>query len=76
MIEKGAKSLDLKPEVNSDYQKWVVETMKNKVFNSASCTSWYRNKDGVNYTLWPSHLPLYWSMTRNIDPQHYNIKLS
>ena len=71
MIEKNVKSLDLKPEVNEEYQKWAAETLKDKAFNSTACTSWYRNKAGINYTLWPSHLPLYWYMTKQIDIRHY-----
>ena len=72
MVEKNVKSIDLKPEVNEKYQQWVTEELKDKAFNSSACTSWYRNKSGVNYTLWPSHLPLYWYMTKEINPEHYN----
>ena len=53
MIETEIKSVDVKKRVNDGYQDWVQDCMKNKVFNSPSCTSWYRNKRGLNYTLWP-----------------------
>ena len=72
MIESDIKSVNVKKPVNDDYQEWVQECMKNKVFNSPSCTSWYRNKRGLNYTLWPSHLTHYWWITRKFDIEDYN----
>ncbi len=74
MVLKDIKSLAVKKEVNERYQTWVQEVMKNKVFNSTSCLSWYKNKAGINYTLWPSHLTHYWWATRSIDLDDYHCK--
>ena len=72
MIESDIKSINVKKRVNDEYQEWVQECMKNKVFNSTNCKSWYKNKHGVNYTLWPSHLTHYWWITRKFDIENYN----
>ncbi len=72
MVHKKIKSLAVKREVNERYQLWVQEVMQNKVFNSPSCLSWYKNKAGINYTLWPSHLTHYWWATRSIDLDDYH----
>ncbi len=74
MVTKNVKSIAVKSEVNTKYQSWVQEWMKNKVFNSPSCVSWYKNTQGVNYTLWPSHLMHYWWVTRYVDLEDYHCK--
>lgn len=71
MVDKKIRSLEVRKEVNDSYQDWVQDCMKNKVFDSPSCFSWYKNKAGVNYTLWPSHLTHYWLTTKNIDLAEY-----
>ena len=45
--------------------------------------SWYKNKDGVNFVLWPSNLLQYWWMTAKpnllddfkigFEPEYYNL---
>jgi len=71
MVDKKIRSVEVKKEVNDSYQSWMQQCMKNKVFDSPSCFSWYKNKNGVNYTLWPSHLTHYWLTTKNIDLAEY-----
>ena len=74
MVMKGITSIDVKKDVNDKYQKWLQDRMQNKVFNSPSCVSWYKNAAGVNYTLWPTHLTHYWWITRSIDLHDYHCK--
>ena len=74
MVEKKIKVLDVKKSVNDKYQTWSQDTIKNKAFNSPSCTSWYKNARGINWTLWPTGLTKYWRLTRNVDLSDYNCK--
>ena len=71
MIRSQIKSINLKRHVNDEYQAWVQECMKNKVFALSTCKSWYKNKRGINYTLWPSHLIHYWWVTRKVSLDDY-----
>ena len=71
MIRHNIKSINLKKHVNDEYQAWVQECMKNKVFALSTCKSWYKNKRGINYTLYPSHLTRYWWETRKINLDDY-----
>ena len=74
VIKGNIKSIDVKHTANERFQIWVKEQMKNKVFALSSCSSWYKNKKGVNWVLWPSHLAKYWWMTRKVnldDYKHY-----
>ncbi len=72
MIEKDIKSVTVKRSVNDKYQAWTQACMKNKVFNSNNCRSWYRNDKGLNFSLWPSHLSRYWWLTRKFDLNNYD----
>ena len=74
MIKTNVKSVNVKKQVSDEYQEWLQECMKNKVFNSPNCLSWYKNKRGINYTLWPSHLTHYWWTTRKFDIENYICK--
>ena len=74
MIETDIKSVNVKKRVNTEYQEWVQECLKNKVFNSTNCKSWYKNDKGVTYALWPSHLTHYWWITRKFDLENYICK--
>ena len=73
MLDKGIKSIDVKKHVSDEYWAWVQEMMKTKVFNLPTCTSWYRNDRGINYTLWPSFPSHFWWVTRKINLADYNI---
>lgn len=54
MLKSGARSMVVKKEVQRNYWDWVQENMKGKVFaDNTTCTGWYRNARGVNWTLWP-----------------------
>ena len=45
-----------------EFQHKMGQWTLNKNF-STNCRSWYKNKDGINFVLWPSNLLQYWWMT-------------
>lgn len=65
MVADGAKSSSVKTVVNERYKVWSNKTMEERVFGGrGSCTAWYKNDSGDNWTLWPSDLVTYWWRTR------------
>jgi len=75
LINSGAKSMAVKPEVLKNYDEFVQENMKGKVFaDNTECTGWYRNAKGVNWTLWPLDLVTYWWYTRSCNMSEYFVK--
>ena len=75
MVKSGAKSMVVKPEVLKNYDEFVQENMKGKVFaDNTECTGWYRNAKGVNWTLWPLDLVTYWWYTRSCNMSEYFVK--
>ena len=71
MVQHNIRSMELKKEVNDEFQAWALGSMKNKVQSSNSCVSWYKNADGVLWTIWPSHLTDYWWGTRKVDMEEF-----
>ena len=74
MIGKNVRVMEVKKEVNDEFQRWARETIRNKAFAHASCTSWYRNKRGITWTMWPTQPFFYWWHTLKMDPLDYNRK--
>ena len=75
MIKTGAKSIALKPEVLKNYEEFVQENMKGKVFaDNSQVSGWYRNAQGVNWTLWPLDLVSYWWYTKSCNMKEYFVR--
>lgn len=64
------KSMELKGFVFDDFLKYLNHSMKNKAFNG-SCSAWYKNARGVNWTLWPNDLFSYWYYTYSCSEDEY-----
>ncbi|XP_065651944.1 baeyer-Villiger monooxygenase isoform X3 [Hydra vulgaris] len=71
--DNGLKSLEVLSEVNDKFQCYVMSESKKRPF-SRSCGSWYLNKDGENFTLWPSHLLNYWWRTLSVDLKEFKVQ--
>lgn len=75
MINTGAKSMVLKPEILKNYIEYVKQHMTGKVFGDKSTVaSWYKNEAGVNWTLWPLDLVTYWWGTLACDMDLYFVR--
>lgn len=74
-VSSGSKSMELKSNVIPMYVEMVKEHMKNKNFGgSGGCTSWYRNADQVNWTLWPRSVITYWWYTLVCDQKYWKFE--
>jgi len=62
MANLHIKSMEPRRDKTEDYQEKMGTWTLNKNF-STNCKSWYKNKDGKNFVLWPSNLLQYWRMT-------------
>lgn len=56
---EGKVAMSCKKASLDAFVEYVDRHMENKVFN-AGCVSWYKNKRGINWTLWPKDLVTYW----------------
>jgi len=48
------KSIEIKEEVEKDYNKKIHEKLSKTVWQIGGCKSWYQTRDGKNTTLYPS----------------------
>ena len=62
MDKLGIRSVEPRRDKTDEFQEKMSKWTLNKNF-STSCKSWYKNKDGKNFVLWPSNLLQYWWMT-------------
>ena len=55
MRREGADFFNIKPEAEDDYNERIQAELKNKVWSTGNCLSWYKTEDGLNMSLWPGN---------------------
>ncbi|MBV1873718.1 MAG: NAD(P)/FAD-dependent oxidoreductase [Gammaproteobacteria bacterium] len=71
LINDDLKSVDVKPQIQVDYNEGIQNRMKHTVWTSGSCNSWYLNNDGSNHALYPGFAMEYTSRIRKFDALEY-----
>ncbi|WP_273846302.1 flavin-containing monooxygenase [Rubrobacter calidifluminis] len=72
MLERrGAETLEVREEVQRDYNDRLQRALRGTVWTSGGCRSWYLDERGRNYTLWPGFTWRFRRMTREADPADY-----
>ncbi|NEO02856.1 MAG: hypothetical protein F6K50_48285 [Moorea sp. SIO3I7] len=64
MLREDWKSLEVKEEAMKRYYQDLWKTMEKRVWTKENCMSWYQNKDGRVFALWPGNTIQYWWATR------------
>ena len=64
MLKYQIKSIEVKEEKTQQFRHEMDLWSLTRNFSSGACKGWYKNKDGINFILWPSHLIHYWWITR------------
>jgi cation diffusion facilitator CzcD-associated flavoprotein CzcO len=67
---RGAACLNVRPQVQASFNERVRQAFRGTVW-STGCTSWYRQADGRNFSLWPWATWRYWLRTRRVDAASY-----
>ena len=62
--------MDLKEEALESHIEYLRECFRGKAFASGR-SGWYRNGDGVNWTLWPKSFVSYWWRAYSCDERDY-----
>ena len=62
-VQSGISSLEVRKKVTDEFRLEMNKMSSKKNFQG-NCRSWYKNKDGINFILWPSNLFRYWWLTR------------
>ncbi len=70
MRQQGIASVDLRPEVQADYNRRLHARLDKSVWASG-CKSWYQTPSGKNTTLWPGYTFEFWWRTRRFHLGDY-----
>ncbi|MEO6496432.1 MAG: NAD(P)/FAD-dependent oxidoreductase [Solirubrobacteraceae bacterium] len=64
-------ALEVKPEAQRRFNEKVQKAMKDTVWTTGGCASWYIDRNGLNTTLWPGWTWDFRRRTRRFDPAPY-----
>jgi cation diffusion facilitator CzcD-associated flavoprotein CzcO len=74
MDARGAKSIDVRPDVQARYNAAIQKRLRNTVWNAGGCASWYLDHTGRNTTLWPGFTWPFRRLLRHFDADHYELR--
>jgi cation diffusion facilitator CzcD-associated flavoprotein CzcO len=69
----GADALDVRPRVQSAFDREIQGKLVRGVWTQGGCKSWYLDANGQNKTVWPGFTWRYWLRTNKLRPQDYEL---
>lgn len=69
----GGRSIEVRPEVQTTFNRRVQGKLKDAVWSVGGCVSWYLDENGVNRTIWPGSTVAYWLRTRRVQRRDYRL---
>jgi cation diffusion facilitator CzcD-associated flavoprotein CzcO len=72
--KKGAKAIEVKPEAEADYTDMIHREMKQTVWQSGGCNSWYKSKSGHVVAMFPGFSFSFRQMAKAFKPAHHTIR--
>ena len=73
ILDLDLHSVEVRQEVQAAFNADLRRRMKGTVWSSG-CRSWYLDKEGRNYTMWPGFTFTYRHITRRFDIDNYVVK--
>jgi cation diffusion facilitator CzcD-associated flavoprotein CzcO len=67
--------LDVRPEVQAVFNEALQDKLRDTVWQSGGCRSWYQNATGHNSAIWPGFTFDYWLRTRHLHLGDYQVRL-
>ena len=71
---QGAGVFDVRPAVQERYNEVVQERLRNTVWNTGGCASWYLDANGRNSALWPTFTWPFHRRTARFDVDAYELR--
>ncbi|NNC95265.1 MAG: NAD(P)/FAD-dependent oxidoreductase [Chitinophagales bacterium] len=69
----GCKSIEVKQQTEERFNKWLKKELKNTVWQSGGCRSWYQNSKGDNTVIWPDYTFRFLSKCKNFKESDHLI---
>lgn len=70
----GAGSIEVTREAVDEFEQMIQSKMKDTIWMTGGCASWYLDDRGRNTTLWPSYTFEFRRECRNFDPARLNVR--
>ncbi|MGL4306857.1 MAG: flavin-containing monooxygenase [Mycobacteriaceae bacterium] len=74
MHSRGIEVIEVKEEAQISYNKDIEQRLKNTVWNSGGCSSWYFDRNGKNTLMWPTFTSVFRNQTKKLDIENYRIE--
>ncbi len=71
MRERNLKSIDVRADVQADFNRDLQEKAQRAIWSVGGCQSWYLHPSGKNVTLWPEFTFSFRYKTRKFDVERY-----
>jgi hypothetical protein len=71
MRKQNVTAIEPTLDAEKQYFAELQDRMRNTVWVSGGCQSWYLDKSGTNSTLWPSSVPAFQKRLKTFDPSVY-----
>jgi cation diffusion facilitator CzcD-associated flavoprotein CzcO len=70
----GPTIVESRADAQERYVSWVDQHMKGTVWTAGGCDSWYLDRSGRNYALWPGYTFTFRNRLLNIRPEEYELR--
>jgi cation diffusion facilitator CzcD-associated flavoprotein CzcO len=71
MRERNLSSVEVRPDAQDSYMRWVGEDLDSTVWARGGCRSWYLDDGGRPSLMWPRTMWGFRRMLRRFDAEHY-----
>jgi cation diffusion facilitator CzcD-associated flavoprotein CzcO len=73
MRRHGLHSFDVREEVQARFNERIQRRLRDSVWNTGGCSSWYIDANGNNTTIWPGFTWPFRERTRRFNPHDYRL---
>ncbi|KIX96481.1 uncharacterized protein Z520_07747 [Fonsecaea multimorphosa CBS 102226] len=70
-LDNHVKSFEVTKGAHDEYNQWIRDRMKGRVWTSSLCNSWFKTKDGLIPTNFPGTTTTYWKKTFYPNFHHF-----
>ncbi|MGD9482627.1 NAD(P)/FAD-dependent oxidoreductase [Streptomyces sp. TRM70308] len=68
-----ATAVEVRPETQERFDREIQHKLRDGVWSTGGCRSWYLDARGVNRTIWPGFTWRYWLRTRRVRPADFRL---
>ena len=70
----GARALEVRPQAQEAFNAELHAQLDTTVWNRGGCRAWYRDANGKNFTLWPTHTFTFKKQLARFDAESYALR--